>query len=291
MTPRKSSKAFGLKDWIDFAILGDYMLWVLVTSGAKGKQPNVGVNWGAGKSTFGLLLTWDGIYAGDWEKVKANTIGAYWHIKPILERPRKTLGVYWDDMQLTVGKDKQHNPDIKELAYFLTTVRPYVKVWVCSAPHRGDLHKDFRELFHIEVIIYKRGFYEVQVLKRFIDWKKPMNVKERMRYRGKGRFQKLPSPIQSWYDRWRDHNIREVAGTLKAFKRSADSVELELGSVTPPEKEILDYVVKEGFVRYETLQRKGLALMTSRLRRRGWLEVDRDRRIQLTADAEELLLA
>lgn len=285
----KPVKMLKLLDYIDLAIYKNYMLWILITSGAEGKLKSVGFDYGVGKSTFGLQLLCHHVYAGDWEKVKKNTIGAYWELKRILDRPYVTLGVYMDDMQLTLGKDKQHDPEIKELAYYMTTVRPYIKVFVASAPHRGMLHKDFREMFHFEIICPTRGRYEVQQLKRLIDFKKPMTVKERLRYRGKGRFPSFSPEIQSWYDTWRDQKNREIRARLRAFKHEGEG-ELDIERVTAKEKEVLDYIVKEGFVRYETLQRKGLALLASRLRRRGWLEVDKNRRYQLTFQAEEVLL-
>ena len=287
----KKVKYLTLLDYIDLAILKDYMLFVLITSGAKGKLPTLGFDYGVGKSTRGLHMLHKHVYAGNWEKVKRNCIGAYWEIKSILDRPHVTLGIYWDDMQLTVGKDKQHNPEIKELAYYLTTLRPYIKVWIGSAPHRGMLHKDFRELFHFEIICPTRGRYEVQQLKRLIDFKKPMRIKERLHYRGQGRFVSLPPQIQSWYTGWRDQKNREIRSRLGAFKRAAETVELKMGAVTKPEKELLDVIVAKGFVRYETLAHKGLALLASRLRRRGWLEVDKNHRYQLTFQAEEVLLA
>lgn len=286
----KPVKMMKLLDYIDLSIGFNYMLWVLITSGAEGKLKGLGFDAGMGKSTRALNLMATHIYAGDWEKVKANTIGAYWELKPILDRKTRTNGVLLDDMQNTLGKDKQHNPEIKELAYYMTTVRPYIAVFLATASHRGQLHKDFREMFHFEIIIPTRGRYEVQQLKRLIDFKKPQRVKERLRFRGKGRFPKLPYEIEKWYSAWRHKKNMEIRGRLKAFKDEDVTVKLVLGQCTIQEKTVLDYIVEKGFVRYETLQRKGLSLLAMRLRRRGWLEVDRNRRFQLTMQAEEVLM-
>lgn len=290
MTMQKTVKYLTLLDYIDLAILKNYMLFILITSGAKGKLPTLGFDYGVGKSTRGLHMLCKHVYAGNWEKVKHNCIGAYWEIKNILDRRYVTLGIYWDDMQLTIGKDKQHNPEIKELAYYLTTVRPYVKIWIGSAPHRGMLHKDFRELFHFEIICPSRGRYEVQQLKRLIDFKKPMYVKEKLHYRGQGRFVSLPPKIQAWYDKWRHQKNMEIRSKLGAFKGVAE-LQLSPDKLTDLEKEVIDYIVKHGFVRYETLHDKGLAGVSIKLKRRGWLELDRHRRYMLTAEAEEVFFA
>lgn len=286
---QKPVKFLTLLDYIDLAILKNYMLFILITSGAKGKLPTLGFDYGAGKSTRGLHMLCKHVYAGDWEKAKRNCIGAYWEIKRILDRNTVTLGIYWDDMQLTVGKDKQHNPDIKELAYYITTVRPYVKVWIASAPHRGMLHKDFRELFHFEVICPTRGKYEVQQLKKLIDFKKPMRIKEKMHYRGQGRFVSLPPDIQKWYDRWRHQKNMEIRSQLKAFKKHGFE-QLNPDALTEQEKEMLQYIIDRGFVRYETLHDKGVSRIALKLKRRGWLEIDKDKRLELTASAEDVLL-
>jgi hypothetical protein len=273
------------------------MMWILITSGAEGRLPNPTFGYGAGKTTRGLRLLCETVYAGNWNKAKQNTIGAYWDIKPILDRPYPTLGLYWDDMQTTVGKDKQHNQEIRELAYYLTTVRPYVKVWIGSCPHRDLLQIDFRSLIDFEIICSSRGVYEVQQLKRRVDFDNPLRIKERMKYRGEGIFLSLPrndpvyGDVQGWYDVWRDEKNREIRSKLGAFKGLTENKELDLSALSLHERKLLDEVTKVGTVRYETLLVKDLALIAGRLKRRGWLELDRQRRYSLTWQAEELLLA
>jgi hypothetical protein len=280
-----------LLDYINVCIHKNYMMWILITSGAQGKLPNPTFGYGAGKSTRGLELLNKAVYAENWEKTKANTIGAYWDIPQILNRPNPTLGVYWDDMQTTVGKDKQHNEEIRELAYYLTTVRPYCHVWIGSCPHRDLLQIDFRGLIDFEIICSVRGVYEVQQLKRRVDFEHPLNIKERMHYRGEGIFLSLPAEIQSWYDTWRDEKNREIRARLGAFKGVEDHKELDRNSLTSQEHKLLEDITKAGFIRYETLHDKDLGLTASRLKRRGWLEIDGNRRYALTWQAEEIMLA
>lgn len=282
-----------LIDYINMAIRENYMLWILVTSGAEGKLPSLGLDYGAGKSTEGLGLMCSTIYAGNWERVKPNCIGAYWQIQGILDRatPQSPiLACYWDDMQATCGKDKQHNTEIKELALYMTTVRVYVPVWICSAPDIGMIQKNFREMFHFQVVVPFRGMYEVQQLKKFLDYKRPHQPRHQLRYRGEGLFPKLPPDIQTWYDAWRDQQNRMIRARLGAFK-GAQQVELKLDVLSDPEKKMLDNIVQKGFVRYETLHDKGKSFIAMKLKRRGWLELDKGKRFQLTEQAEEVMFA
>ena len=151
----KPIKKLRLLDYINLALNKNYMLWILITSGAEGLEKSLGFDYGAGKSTEGLWLLCDSVYAGNWNKTRHATVGAYWEIKRILDEC--LTGCYFDEIELTLGKHQQHNPEVRELAYYMKTVRPYTKIWIASAPHRDTLQKDFREMFHFEIIISERG--------------------------------------------------------------------------------------------------------------------------------------
>lgn len=288
-TPKKKKKR-DLLFYINLAISHSYMLWILVTSGAEGMLPSLGLDYGVGKSTKGISLLCSAVYAGNWEKVKANCIGAYWEIQSILDRATITqpvLGCYMDDMQATLGKDKQHDKDIKELAFYLTTVRVYVPIWIGSAPDIGMLQKNFREMFHFEVICSQRGVYEVQQLKKFVNYRRPHQPTQIFRYKGQGIFLKFPPHMQKWYDQWRDQKNRMIRQRLGAFKGSVRP--LAIDDLTDPQRELVDHITKEGFVRYETLHDKGKSHIALRLKRRGWLELDKGKRFQLTERAEDVM--
>ena len=289
MIEPQQKRQLQLKDFINISILEGHMLWILITSGAEGKLSNIGFDTGQGKSTLGLQFVNSQVYAGNWERTKANCIGTYWELKPILDRPDVTLGVFFDDIHLTLGKDKQHNPEIRELAYYMTTVRPYVRVIIATASHRDHIQKDFREMFHFEVICAKRGLYEVQQVKKWLDFDRPSKIREGMRYKGEGLFAKLPPDIEEWYVNWRDKKNREIREKLGAFK-GLESKDLTFGNVSVIEKELLDNIIVKGFIGYEWLLEKGLSATALRLKRKGWLELDSKRRYQLTVQAEEVLL-
>lgn len=272
-------------DYINLAISDNYLLYILVTSSAQAKVKSLGLDYGMGKSTRQLWML-NTIYAGNWEKVKKNMVARPVTIRHILERPFKTLAWGWDDMQATVGKDKQHDPKVRELAYYMTTLRPYYNVMIGTAPHRGMLQKDFRDLFHFEVITPIRGRYEVQQLKRWIDYKKPTRTKDRLRYRGEGFSMKLPDHMEVWYRAWRHKQnqlIRKNVALLKEIDVETGLVWADLSDV---QKVLLKRIRKDGFLRYETIMRKGLLRETKPLQKAGWLKLDRNRRYELTIVAD-----
>jgi len=275
-------------DFINLAIHKNYMLWILVTSGAEGKISSMGWDFGAGKSTLALQYMNTTCYAGNWNRTKANTLYAYWQIKQVLDRPQPTNAVLIDDMPLTLGKHQQHNKEIQELAYYLTTVRPYVHVWFATASDRDKIQKDFREMFHFEIIVVRRGRYEIQQLKKWLNFRRPQKVRETLRYDCDGYFPSLSPDIQTWYDKWRHKGNVEIRNKLKAFSGKVDG-ELQLNHLSESEKRIVDRLAQKGFVRYETLHKENKAHIAMRLKRKGWLEMDGGRRYVLTELAEDVI--
>lgn len=52
---------------------------------------------------------------------------------------------------------------------------------------------------------------------------------------------------------------------------------------------MLDDIAQAGFIRYETLHDKDISFIALRLRRRGWLEMDKGKRFMLTEKAEDVV--
>jgi len=280
-------------DYINTAIKDNFMLWILVTSGAQGRLKSMGFDYGVGKSTFALQFMKATCYAGNFEKCKANTIGAYWQIRNILDSvtpPDFINAVYVDELELTLGKDKQHDPEIKELAYYMKTVRPYVRVWIASAPSRDTIQKDFREMFHFEIVIVKRGLYEVQQLKKWLDFKKPMTPKVTLRYSSEFSFFDLLPQEKQWYEAWRHNMNVTIRRKLKAFGGQQVG-ELKLENLSVLEARIVKRLEEKGYVRYETFHKEQMAHVAQRLKRKGWLELDGGRRFVLTELAEDVVYA
>ena len=272
-------------DYINLAINDNYLIYILVTSSAQAKVKSYGLDYGMGKSTR-MLNMMSIIYAFNWEKVKKNLVARPVSIKRILDRPFKTMAWGWDDMQATVGKDKQHDPKVRELAYYMTTLRPYYNVMIGTAPHRGMLQKDFRDLFHFEVITPVRGRYEVQQLKRWIDYKKPTRTKDRLRYRGEGFSMALPPHMEQWYRAWRDKENKLIRKNIALLKEIDAEFGLVWADLSDVQKVLLKRIRRNAFIRYETVVRKGLSRDAKMLQKAGWLTMDRNRRWQLTIMAD-----
>lgn len=272
-------------DYINLAIKDNYLVYILVTSSAQAKVKSLGLDYGMGKSTRAMWML-NTIYAGNWEKVKSNMVARPVQIKKILDRGFTTMAWGWDDMQATVGKDKQHDPKVRELAYYMTTLRPYYNVMIGTAPHRGMLQKDFRDLFHFEVITPVRGRYEVQQLKRWIDYKKPTRTKDRLRYRGEGFSMALPKHMEVWYRAWRDKQNQLIRKNIALLKEVDAEFGLEWAGLSDVQKVLLKRIRRDAFIRYETVVRKGLSRDAKILQKAGWLTMDRNRRWQLTIMAD-----
>lgn len=209
MTQLFNRKPETLGDYIHFAINapGGSLIGIIITSSASGKIPSWGLDFGAGKSHLLIDLLND-IYKGEEEKIKENMIYFPEELFPILERPTRTPAIGWDDMQLTVGKHKWADMDIKELAYMLTTQRPNFAVLIGSCPHLGKLQKDFREFFHFEVKVPYRGYYEVQQVKHWTPFDNPTNVEDRLDYKGESPFPTASASLTEWYEEWRAEKNR-----------------------------------------------------------------------------------
>ena len=272
-------------DYINLAIKDNYLIYILITSSAQAKVKSIGLDYGVGKSTR-MLWMLNTIYAGNWEKVKRNLVARPVQIRRILESGFKIMAWGWDDMQATVGKDKQHDPKVRELAYYMTTLRPYYNVMIGTAPHRGMLQKDFRDLFHFEVITPVRGRYEVQQLKRWIDYKKPTRTKDRLKYRGEGFSMALPKHMEVWYRAWRNKQNQLIRKSVALLREMDEEIGLDYTMLSDVQKVLLKRIRKDGFIRYETIQRKGLVRETKPLQKAGWLTLDRNRRYMLSIMAD-----
>jgi hypothetical protein len=196
---------------IDTAIKDNHFLGILITSEAQGVLESEGWGYGAGKTTTALNLAKYRIFNEDFNRVKEHLIGFAYQLQPFLINPNPTPCVIWDDMQVDVGKNKAHDQDVMDLAYQLTIERTHLRVLIGTVPHRGMLQKDFREeIFHIEVIVPKRGVIEIQKLKRWIPFHRPLNIEEKFVPLGNTVMFDLLPEEQTWYDEWREWRNKEA---------------------------------------------------------------------------------
>jgi len=234
---------------MDAAIHRDYLIGIVITSSAQGKMPSVGMDYGAGKSTLAMNMA--ELYYGDWGRVFENMVYFPYHVELFFRtRVGRTPILLWDDMQLTVGKDKAQDRYIRRLAYRLTTARPHLAVLIGTCPHLGTLHKSFREFFTFEVKVPERGRYEVQQLKRWSPFGDPLNVRVTMRYKGEAVFGPLPPDVQMRYDAWR----AEMNGMYDEGYGDLCLAKFE-DVLAEEDRELLARIVRKGSMRREHIIR------------------------------------
>lgn len=221
-----------LLQWIFKAIDEDYLLFIGVTSQAQGKMRAVGLPFGMGKSTLalwlnyyvykilfdrlnrdtesydGLMRIWDCVFENlflEPRELDQYVFGPRPVEPPIVLEGDAIPIVAWDDMQETVGKHNRYDPYLKDLAFRFTKGREWVKVVVGTFPMLDALFKWYRVLFHMELIIPRRGTFEFQrtlYTRKFLDWEKTVATAW---YESEGKrfgFPDLPPEVRRHYRRW-----------------------------------------------------------------------------------------
>ena len=203
------SQLQNLDDYIWKAIHDNYLVFIVVTSSAQGLNPSDGFDFGAGKSTLSMgLLKY--IYNGDEELVKKNMLYFDEDIINMLRRPERTMGVVLEDMQITFGKDRSHDKQVRQLANLLTGSREKVSVVIGNTPHIGKLAAAWKELWMFEIKIYTRGKYEIQQIMHYSPYKDPYRVKDKLHYKGQATFDKPSPELEAWYQDWRAMKYAEA---------------------------------------------------------------------------------
>jgi hypothetical protein len=99
----------------------------------------------------------------------------------------------------------QHIPsDLRESIEYLNIVRPYVSNIIMTAPSISHIAKPLRGLVHYEVIIPRRGYYEVQLYAKSRDFDYPIEDRYRMIYLTTNTFPKMPENVEEKYLKMRN---------------------------------------------------------------------------------------
>jgi hypothetical protein len=114
-----------------------------------------------------------------------------------------------DDMEVSFGKHRSYDNSLREVAYFMQTVRPYVAVFLGTMPDLGQLALCWRELFMFEIKVPFRGYIEIQQIKRWSDFSDPTNPRSRLEYKGEQPFPMANQELQQWYLPWRDKRVMQ----------------------------------------------------------------------------------
>ena len=229
----------------------DYFEVYLVTSQAGGLEPSVGRPYGVGKSTFALWFAYRawaydrGTLWIDWEnqvvvdetpenerrKIFEEIIEnwLFYSLPDLLDavsRARKRIpAVVWDDAQLDCPSGHNITAEKRELIARITTLRPMLANLVLTAPSISDLAKPLRRLINWEVIVPRRGVYEVQFIMKRRDYYDPYQDRERLWYDASGTFDPLPEDVQKLYQRKREEVVRKLS--TKREEKEAPEVDID----------------------------------------------------------------
>lgn len=256
-----------LADYIEACIYDNYLMGILITGAAQGKLQSLGLDYGTGKSTLLCKIAY--LYLRSWDKVFESLHYFPWEIEEFFftappRVPGDPVFFLMDDMQLTLGKERSRDPYVRSLKSRLSTARPQLAVFMGTAPDIGQLAKPFRYFFNFQIIVSRRGTYEVQRLKKWVDFGNPYDTRARLDYSGetlKLGFTAFEKEQQVRYDKWRkEMNKRYDSGEGNIRLRSIQNV------LTDQAKELLNHIIrKQGLTRQTIItdldQRKELKLL------------------------------
>jgi len=188
------------------------LIFIAITSQVEGKIKSEGLPYGQGKSIMAGILEaqiyqmFDNFLGLEPYKAVQENMGYTWehHIKAVEEASvRRKVAYVMDDLQRIAGKSKSRDPYVQSWAEFYTTARPFFGVIIVTCPSIGDLAKCFRELINFEIKIPVAGEYEVQFLKSYSDYSRPLDPLKSMKYKGEGIIPRAPKWFVDWYVTWR----------------------------------------------------------------------------------------
>lgn len=212
----------------------DHLEIFLITSRAEGRERSDGRPFGVGKSTFAVWMAYrawayyKGLIGFDSETMElideTDEATKIEIMKEILNKflVFKLIDIYkraveykfipaiiLDDVQKDCPK-RQHIPDyqVKEIQE-LTRLRQRIANIIMTAPSMGSIAKPLRDLISWEIIIPRRGVYEIQYVYQRRDFYNPTEDRGRLVYDSTGTFEELPKEVTRSYKIFRDEDVVE----------------------------------------------------------------------------------
>jgi hypothetical protein len=199
------------------------LMFVAVTSAAKGMIEHEGFFYGEGKSNLAMGLSevchklqYPNATQEEINRMVEQNMGyddrdvMNMYVRG-MENPPSTRIPCWisDDMEVSFGKHRSYDNKFRELAYFSQTVRPYVGIFIGTMPDLGQIALAWRDLFMFEIKVPFRGYCEIQKIKRWTDFKDPLDPRARLEYHGEQPFPIANKELQDFYIPWRDQRVKE----------------------------------------------------------------------------------
>lgn len=248
------------------AIKDNYLMIAIITSHTQGKVKSINLPFGVGKTTFALWTSYiinaapgtykpnkpdfhnpfngkDPVVIENWKKVLSLMVYNVYDCAMLLKpgSSRKLLGL-WDDVPATAPAERGVPSALYKFKGYLTTTRPELACLLMTASNRAEVAAPLRKLALFEIIIARRGYYEVQKVQFFKNFRNPDKDKCRLTYLEEGKFPQLPDFVEQWYIEWRVREKRklfpEIAEMLKRY------VKIRREEIY--EKAVLGKVVKSG---------------------------------------------
>ncbi len=215
-----------------------HLLPIAITSQAEGAIPSEGWATGQGKSTLACSIA-KLIYKEFYgytaeiaeEEIKRILMGNWNDYHRVMKRAL-TEGrlpvIIADDFDEWAGKHLSHNKGIQWTAKDFLKKRPYIGVLLAPMSHLGNMSAAWRGVWMFEIKVYALGKYEVQYIKtktKFGDPEKPYKLLDKNTIKPlKGKFPKMSTKFQKWYDEWRNkqNELGFNEGWAKYFKEDGE---------------------------------------------------------------------
>lgn len=216
----------------------DYLEIFIVTSRAGGLEPSEGRSYGVGKSTMAIWMAYRAhAYARKYLKIVGDEIVdlatpderirimldiidnyLVWTLDDLLYKLHKTSrvipAVIWDDVQYDCPAYHTVPPELRRKIEWLTRSRQKVSNIILTAPSIGEIAKILRIMINVEIIVPRRGVYEIQFLTKRRNFYDPTEDVQRMWYEGTGFFDPLPKEVDDYYKRKREEALDISLKTL-----------------------------------------------------------------------------
>ena len=231
---------------VEDAITKDRLVIAGITSNTQATFESEGVPYGAGKSTLAQWLSfkWNHYDAetgryydmaldvndmANWQIVRDRM---YYYPSKLLrglkgaatgddgkKDPYRINAAIWDDVQWSAGARAGLPVALEELKSDLTVDRPEIALLILTMPNVADIASVMRGLVQFELIVYARGYFEIQKTtyrKNFRNPKKDLITLDFVSGqdpldRNEPDFYDLPQGQRTWYVDWR--------ATEKSYKR------------------------------------------------------------------------
>jgi hypothetical protein len=232
-----------LKTHLQAALKSDYFLPFLITSQTAAKYKSTNLPYGLGKSTLALWISYE-LHNHDWEAVFRDLC---YYPSEVLEktapdpdRKEKVPCIVWDAVQATAPAAQSVPGIIRDMAGRLSESRPEMSILVMTAPNFNSIAAPLRHLVVFEIIVFDRGYYEVQKIVYRKNFQNPLQDLVNLEYiEGTDEsvgFPPLPDEIQRRYDVWRaskkSPRDKSLLDALENFERKLAGEE---EAVTPSE--------------------------------------------------------